>query len=166
MNTMNYNNVDDVKAALKNSKIYKNFNTQIGELKKTAAMQESVKNIYKAGLAFQDMINKSLNQNPILTYVTGSGTNVGIYSVPLREAFEKLLKVDISSDGAVTMRFRGSYSALEKYANSVDSEIKRLESDRGIEDKPVLDATYQEVMRRFNKYKLPIPKNKVVSVVL
>ena len=74
--------------------------------------------------------------------------------------------IDISSDGAVTMRFSGAYSTLEKYANSIDSEIKRLDTDRGIQDKPILDRTYQEVMRRFNKYKLVVPKNKVVSVVL
>ena len=166
-NKINYDSIEDVKSALRNSAAYKNYNMQVATLKKDASMQQSIKNIYKAGMAFQDMINKALNQDPILTYVSSKGTNVGIYSIPLREAFAKnLLKVDISSDGAVTMRFSGAYSTLEKYANSIDSEIKRLDTDRGIQDKPILDRTYQEVMRRFNKYKLVVPKNKVVSVVL
>ena len=88
-NKINYDSIEDVKSALRNSAAYKNYNMQVATLKKDASMQQSIKNIYKAGMAFQDMINKALNQDPILTYVSSKGTNVGIYSIPLREAFAR-----------------------------------------------------------------------------
>ena len=159
--------VDDAKEKMRSSAAYSNFNSQIKAMKKDVTMLQSIQNVYKAGMAFQDIINKTLKQNPILTYVASNKTEVGIYEVPLREAFtKKMLNVDISSDGKITMRFKGSYTLLEKYANAVDTEIKKLETQRGTEDKPILDKTYKEVMRRFNTYKLEAPKNKVVSVVL
>lgn len=146
---------------------YQNFTTKINSMKKDIMIQKSVANIYKAGLAFQDLMNKAIGQDPVIILQAVTTKKIASFEIPLKEAFsKKLLKVDISSDGKVTMRFRAPMGALEKYAASIDSEIQKIDNNRGMEDKSRLDAAYREVLRRFNKYKLKTPKNNVVSVVL
>lgn len=145
---------------------YKNFNAQIVGFKKDAAMQQSIQNIYKAGLGFQDIMNKAIGQNPVIVLQSVTKKDIQSFEVPLKEAFaNKILYIDISSDGDITMRFRAPMTRLTKLAMDVDNGIKKIDNGND-EDKKRLDAAYRTVLERFNKYKLQTPKNKVVSVVL
>jgi hypothetical protein len=157
---------DALSSARHQEEEYIKFNQQIKNLKKEASMQQSIQNIYKAGLGFQDLINKAIGQDPVIILQSVNKKDIQSFEVPLKEAFsKKILYIDISSDGKVTMRFRAPMTRLMQYANDVDSEIKKIDNGDS-EDKKNLDKAYREVLRRFNKYKLQIPKNKVVSVVL
>jgi hypothetical protein len=130
-------------------------------------MQKSITNIYKAGMAFQDIMNKAIGQNPVLVLISNTTKDSAAFEVPLRDAFaKKILNIDISSDGKITMRFRAPLGTLNKYAKNVDNEINKIENIRGTDDTQYLDRAYREILRRFNKYKIKNAKSKYVSVVL
>lgn len=158
---------DDLSKARRNTIEYQNYNTRVKNLKKDIQMQKSITNIYKAGMAFQDIMNKAIGQNPILVLVSNTTKGSAAFEVPLRDAFaKKILNIDISSDGKITMRFKAPLGTLNKYAKDVDNEINKIENTRGTDDTQYLDKAYREVLRRFNKYKIKNAKSKYVSVVL
>jgi len=156
-------------AELKSSKAYIEQREKIKQEQKVQSTRESIINIYKASLAFQDLLNGIIGQEMILTYLaTNTANKVGVFNVPLKEAFAQgLLNIDITSKTyEITMRFNGGLSKLEKLANDVNNTISKMEAGIPPEEVDRLDATYKEVVRRFKTYKGQNKKGKEVSIVL
>ena len=91
----------------------------------------------------------------VITYVATTKSKVGVFNIPLKEAFAQgLLNIDITSKTYdISMRFKGSFSKLEKLANDVNNAIERMEAGIPQEQVNILDNTYKEVVRRFKTYK-------------
>lgn len=156
------------KAELKSSKTYIQQREKIKQEQKVQSTRESIINIYKASLAFQDLLNGIIGQEMIITYLASNKSKVGVFNIPLKEAFKQgLLKIDITSKTyEVSMRFNGSISKLEKLANDVDSIISKMEAGISEQEIGTLDSVYKEVVRRFKTYKGENKNGKQVSIVL
>ena len=156
------------KAELKSSKTYIQQREKIKQEQKMQSTRESIINIYKASLAFQDLLNGIIGQEMIITYLASNKSKVGVFNIPLKEAFKQgLLKIDITSKTyEVSMRFNGSISKLEKLANDVDSIISKMEAGIPEQEIGILDSTYREVVRRFKTYKGENKNGKQVGIVL
>lgn len=156
------------KAELKSSKAYIEQREKIKQEQKNAAVREGIFNIYKASLAFQDLLNGVIGQEMVITYLASNKSKVGVFNIPLKEAFKQgLLNIDITSKTyEISMRFKGSISKLEKLAIDVDNVISKMEAGISKEQVGILDATYKEVARRFRNYKGVNKKGKQVGIVL
>ena len=156
------------KVELKSSKTYIEQRERIKQEQKQQSTRESIINIYKASLAFQDLLNGFIGQEMIITYLASNKSKVGVYNIPLKEAFQQgLLNIDITSKTyEVSMRFNGSISKLEKLANDVDNVISKMEAGISVEEVGILDSTYKEVVRRFKTYKGKNKKGKEVGIIL
>lgn len=156
------------KTELKSSKTYIQQREKIKQEQKVQSTRESIINIYKASLAFQDLLNGIIGQEMIITYLASNKSKVGVFNIPLKEAFKQgLLKIDITSKTyEVSMRFNGSISKLEKLANDVDSIISKMEAGISEQEIGTLDSVYKEVVRRFKTYKGENKNGKQVSIVL
>lgn len=156
------------KAELKSSQMYIEQRERIKQEQKQQSTRESIVNIYKASLAFQDLLNGIIGQEMIITYLASNKSKVGVYNIPLKEAFKQgLLNIDITSKTyEVSMRFRGSVSKLEKLANDVENVISKMEAGISQSEVGQLDKTYQEVVRRFKTYKGQNKNGKEVSIIL
>jgi len=156
------------KAELKSSQAYIEQREQIKQEQKRQSTRESIINIYKASLAFQDLLNGFIGQEMIITYLASNKSKVGVYNIPLKEAFKQgLLNIDITSKTYdISMRFRGSVSKLEKLANDVDNVITKMEAGISQEEVGQLNSTYQEVVRRFKTYKGENKNGKQVGIIL
>lgn len=156
------------KAELKSSKAYIEQREKIKQEQKDAAVRDGIFNIYKASLAFQDLLNGVIGQEMVITYLASNKSKVGVFNIPLKEAFKQgLLNIDITSKTyEISMRFKGSISKLEKLAIDVDNVISKMEAGISKEQVGILDATYKEVARRFRNYKGVNKKGKQVGIVL
>ena len=156
------------KAELKSSQAYIEQREQIKQEQKRQSTRESIVNIYKASLAFQDLLNGFIEQEMIITYLASNKSKVGVYNIPLKEAFKQgLLNIDITSKTYdISMRFKGSVSKLEKLANDVDNVITKMEAGISQEEVGQLNSTYQEVVRRFKTYKGENKNGKQVGIIL
>lgn len=156
------------KAELKSSQAYIEQREQIKQEQKRQSTRESIVNIYKASLAFQDLLNGFIGQEMIITYLASNKSKVGVYNIPLKEAFKQgLLNIDITSKTYdISMRFKGSVSKLEKLANDVDNVITKMEAGISQEEVGQLNSTYQEVVRRFKTYKGENKNGKQVGIIL
>ena len=156
------------KAELKSSQAYIEQREQIKQEQKRQSTRDSIINIYKASLAFQDLLNGFIGQEMIITYLASNKSKVGVYNIPLKEAFKQgLLNIDITSKTYdISMRFKGSISKLEKLANDVDNVITKMEAGISQEEVGQLNSTYQEVVRRFKTYKGENKNGKQVGIIL
>lgn len=156
------------KAELKSSQAYIEQREQIKQEQKRQSTRNSIVNIYKASLAFQDLLNGFIGQEMIITYLASNKSKVGVYNIPLKEAFKQgLLNIDITSKTYdISMRFKGSVSKLEKLANDVDNVITKMEAGISQEEVGQLNSTYQEVVRRFKTYKGENKNGKQVGIIL
>ena len=156
------------KAELKSSKAYIEQRERIKQEQKKQSTRESILNIYKASLAFQDLVNGYIGQEMVITYVATTKSKVGVFNIPLKEAFAQgLLNIDITSKTYdISIRFKGSFSKLEKLANDVNNAIERMEAGIPQEQVNILDNTYKEVVRRFKTYKGENKNGKQVGIIL
>ena len=156
------------KAELKSSKTYIEQRERIKQEQKNQSTRESILNIYKASLAFQDLVNGYIGQEMVITYVATTKSKVGVFNIPLREAFAQgLLNIDITSKTYdISMRFKGSFSKLEKLANDVSNAIEKMEAGIPQDQVNVLDNTYKEIVRRFKAYKGENKNGKQVGIIL
>lgn len=156
------------KSELKSSQAYIEQRENIKRQQKDQTVREAIINIYKASLAFQDLLNGVIGQEMVITYLASTSKKVGVYNIPLKEAFKQgILNIDITSKTyEISMRFRGGYNKLERLANDVDSVVSKMEAGIPAESVDALNTTYHEVARRFKSYKGQNKNGKEVGIVL
>lgn len=156
------------KAELKSSQTYIEQREKIKQEQKNQSTKESIMNIYKASLAFQDLLNGFIGQEMIITYLASNKSKVEVFNIPLKEAFKQgILNIDITSKTyEISMRFRGSVSKMEKLASDVENIITKMEAGISQEQVGLLDSTYKEVVRRYKTYKGINKKGKEVGIIL
>ena len=156
------------KAELKSSQTYIEQREKIKQEQKNQSTRESIMNIYKASLAFQDLLNGFIGQEMIITYLASNKSKVEVFNIPLKEAFKQgILNIDITSKTyEISMRFRGSVSKMEKLAADVENTIAKMEAGITQEQVGLLDSTYKEVVRRYKTHKGINKKGKEVGIIL
>ena len=146
---------------------YNIYSDQVSEIKNDLVIQRAVKNIYKAGLAFQDITNKAIGQDPQVVITTALKKENASYKISLRELLESdITHLEIGSKGGISLRINTSYATLEEKANDLQSSIEKLSSNDLI-DQSNLNKVYAEAIRRFEKYKgISSKSNKKVGIIL
>lgn len=146
---------------------YSIYSDQVSEIKNDLVIQKAVKNIYKAGLAFQDIANKAIGQDPQVVITTALKKENASYKISLRELLESdITHLEIGSRGGISLRINTSYATLEEKANDLQSSIEKLSSN-DLNDQRNLNKVYAEAIRRFEKYKgISSKSNKKVGIIL
>lgn len=150
------------------NELYKNYSNQIENIKNQTEIQQAIRNIYSAGLAFQDMVNKAIGQDPIVVVTASSGGKTASYKVPLREVLDPdNTVVEIGSKGGISLRFRTSYKQMETKAIDSLNAISKIESKiKDTEELNNLNNVYQTILKRFETYKGINEKGKEVGIIL
>lgn len=163
-----YSTKEEIEKARESNPLYKSYNDKINEIKNQVEIQTAIRNIYSAGLAFQDMVNKALGQDPIVVVTASSGNKTASYKIPLREVLNSdNTVVEIGSKGNIALRFQTSYKQLENKANDSLNAISKIKSKvQDLKELDLLNKTYQTVMKRFNSYKGKNDKGKEVGIIL
>lgn len=159
--------VDREGARSRNEK-YQEYNNKVTELKKQTEIQQSIRNIYSAGLAFQDIVNKALGQDPIVVVTASASGNTVSYKVPLRSVLDpNNTVIEIGSKGGISLRFRTSLKQMEEQAMDSLNAISKIETKiQDVNELAALNRTYHTVLERFHNYKGKNDKGKEVGIIL
>ena len=163
-----YSTAEEKQLARESNQQYKEYRDKIEEIKNQVEIQQAIRNIYSAGLAFQDMVNKALGQDPIVVVTASSGDKTASYRVPLRQVLNSdNTIIEIGSKGNIALRFRTSYKQMEAQALDSLNAISKIESKvRDLKELSFLNKTYQTILKRFDTYKGINEKGKEVGIIL
>lgn len=163
-----YNTKEEVLAARETNTLYQEYNSKINEIKNQIEIQQAIRNIYSAGLAFQDMVNKAIGQDPVVVVTASAHKQVASYKVPLRQVLDPdNTVIEIGSRGEISLRFRTSFKQLEEKANDSLNSISKIESKiTNPEEFEALNKTYLTVLKRFDTFKGINEKGKEVGIIL